>query len=123
MNNLPERLNSIFLKLGSPFRVKLFLSFIFLLLFFIFLLGGIYFYGIKKETGKNLPSSGEYVTVQEINAYESANERTKIAHIIPGKYFQILEKRGKWLRIKITRIENGAECWILASEDDLKPAE
>jgi hypothetical protein len=123
VNNLPERLNSIFLKLGSPFRVKLLFSFIFLFLFFIFLLGGIYFYGIKGGRGENLPTSGEYVTLQEINAYEMPNEKAKIGHIIPGQYFQILEKRERWLRIKITRIEKGAEGWILASQNGFKQAD
>ncbi|MCJ7793171.1 MAG: hypothetical protein MUP45_04345 [Candidatus Marinimicrobia bacterium] len=122
MNNLPGKFDSFFQKISSLSQTKLLLSIVFLLFFFLFLLGGIYFFGIR-GTEESFPVSNEYVTTQRIDAYETPNEESKAAYIIPGKYFQILEKREKWLQIKMTRIQNGAEGWILADQNNYKPVE
>jgi len=106
------------IKLTSIPRSKL-LVLVIVVLFFLAFLFSIYWLGFKKEFSL-LGGPEEYVVVRQINAYEEPNEGTKVAYIIPGKYFQILEEKGQWLKIKMSRIENGAEGWIKTSETAYK---
>jgi len=116
----------------SPLHINKYLAglLVFLLLIIAFG-GGFYFYKTRQfpwkgiEVGPQgikvteiLVKGGEYIISERIDAYSSPNEETPIAYIIPGKYFQVLEQKGGWIQIKMTRIESGqaASGWIKFSK-------
>lgn len=116
----------------SPPNINKYLAGLLVFLLLIIAFGsGFYFYKTKQfpwqgikvspqgiKVSEILVKSGEYLVLERIDAYNFLNEKTPAAYIAPGKYFQVLEQKGDWIRIKMTRIENGqaASGWVKVSK-------
>lgn len=64
-----------------------------------------------------------YLTVKQINGYDSPETGVYTGYITAGKTFKILEEKNGWLKIKITMPDGGDygwEGWIRRDDTNYK---
>ena len=122
MNNLPGKFDSFFQKISSLSQNKLLLLIVFLLFFFIFLLGAIYFFGMRGESSVKV-GLGEYVTLENVRTYASPDENSYRGYLIPGRTFEIVEMKEDWAKIYVRELnqENNWEGWVKVSSTEYEP--
>lgn len=123
---------SLYPNKGKFPHIKIYLiGLLFLLLLIIAFFIGFHFYQTKQlpwqgveissqgiKVTDTLVKGGEYLILEKIDAYVSPEEKTPVGYIISGKYFLVLEQKGEWIHIRMTRTGTGqaANGWIKFSK-------
>jgi hypothetical protein len=94
---------------------KKFLVLAIIFLFLIISIEGFLYWRMTRisPTSSMKVSPGDYITSQNLNVYDSPNQRTPFGYLVVGRRFTVLEQRGDWLLIEN---QVGIKAWTKTNE-------